>query len=51
MKVDRIQDDEKTLFVFFFFDRKVHKQAGRLEALQLADAQSTGLGRFGRCRK
>ena len=49
-KVDRIQDiEEKIGFYFFiFFHRKIHKQFGRLEALQLADAQSTGLWRCGR---
>ena len=36
---------------FEFFDRKINKQVGKLEALQLADAQSTGLGRRGRRRK
>ena len=43
LKVDRIQDYEKNKMIFFFFDRIIHKQVGRLEALQMADAQSTGL--------
>ena len=42
-KVDKIKDYEINLFWEFF----LHKQVGRLEALQLDDAQSTGLGRRG----
>ena len=33
-----------------FFDRKIHKQVRILKPSQLADAQSTGLGRRG-CRR
>ena len=47
IKVGRIQDFKNNLYFFFF--RKIHKQIGRLEALQLAD--STGLGRRGGRRK
>ena len=34
-----------------FFYRKLNKPGGRLKALQLADAQSTGLGRRSRRRE
>ena len=36
---------KKLEFDFYIFDRKIHKQVIRIEALQLADAQSTGLRR------
>ena len=41
---------KKNNFIFFFFDKKIHKPVERIEALQLADAQSTGLGRRGHRR-
>ena len=54
-KVDRIQDYEKKEkkldLKYFYFLIKVHKQVRRLEALQLTDAQSTGLGWRGRGQK
>ena len=47
----RIQEyEEKNIHLIIFY-RKIHKQVGRLEALQMADTQSKGLGRNGRRRK
>ena len=40
------------MFDFFFnFDKRILTHVGRLESLQLADAQSTGLGQCGRHQK
>ena len=46
----KIINKQKNLIIVLFV-RIIHKQVGRLEALQLADAQSTGLGLRGRSRK
>ena len=37
--------------IYLISDRKIHKQVVRIKALQVADAQSTSLGRHGRRRK
>ena len=44
-KEDRIQDYDKSLYIYIyiFFREKYIQQVRRLEALQRADAQSTGL--------
>ena len=41
----------KTVKNWDFFMEKINKQVGTLEALQLADAQSTGLRHCGHSRK
>ena len=46
--VDRIQDTKGKkldfILLLFFDKKKIHKQVGKLEAIKMADAQSTGHG-------
>ena len=43
-KLTELKIMKKINFDLIFFIKKIHKQVRRQEALQLADAQSTGLG-------